>query len=210
MKKILLILSLLIFACNDSTEKVKEKVKNYNDNTNITYLSKEQIKEKFQKIINELDINSSLIISEDPRGIALEIFSDICFESSQVELKPKLKEILDRVIKDVLTEENDFRPIMIEGHTDSDKMHGKMQQIYPTNWELSTTRASEVVRYLIVNGVDFTRLSPVGYAHSWPFGTTWEERQTGKINWKLIDSMNATKDLKAKNRRIKIIIRTHD
>ena len=206
MRKIfLIILSLFIFACNESTEKVK----NYNDNTNITYLSREQIKEKFQKIINELDIDSSLIISEDSRGIALEIFSDICFESSQVELKPKLKEILDMAIEDVLTEENDFRPIMIEGHTDSDMMRGRMANIYPTNWELSTARASEVVRYLILNGVNSTRLSPVGYAGTWPFGITWKQRRGGEINQELIDSMNATRDLKRKNRRIKIIIMTN-
>ena len=99
---------------------------------------------------------------------------------------------------------------MIEGHTDSDMMRGRMTNIYPTNWQLSSARASEVVRYLIIKGVNAMRLSAIGYADRWPFGATWEERLTGKINQELIDSMNATKDLKAKNRRIKIIIKTHN
>ena len=92
----------------------------------------------------------------------------------------------------------------MEGHTDSDPMSS--DAIYPSNWELSTSRASEVVRYLILNGVNFTRISPVGYAHTWPFGVTWKQRRGGEINQELIDSMNDTKDAKRKNRRIKIII----
>ena len=81
-----------------------------------------------------------------------------------------------------------------------------MANIYPTNWELSTARASEVVKYLIDNGVNFTRLSPSGYADTWPVGVTWEQRRRGDVNKELITKMNATKDSKRKNRRIKIII----
>ena len=165
-----------------------------------------EIKQEFEKMIEELNMDSTATVSQDPRGIALEIDGDICFESSQVELQPKLKEVLDRAIQDVLTQENDLRPILIEGHTDNDIMRGKMANIYPSNWELSTARASEVVKYLIQNGVNFTRLSPSGYADTWPVGVTWGQRRHGDVDRKLIDSMNGTRDLKRKNRRIKIII----
>jgi len=165
-----------------------------------------EIKKEFEKMIEELNMDSTATVSQDPRGIALEIDGDICFESSQVELQPKLKEVLNRAIQDVLTEEGDLRPILIEGHTDNDIMRGKMANIYPSNWELSTARASEVVKYLIQNGVNFTRLSPSGYADTWPVGVTWGQRRRGDVDQKLIDSMNGTRDLKRKNRRIKIII----
>ena len=165
-----------------------------------------EIKKEFEKMIEELGMDSTATVTQDPRGIALEIDGDICFESSQVELQPKLKEVLNRAINDVLTEKDDLRPIIIEGHTDSDIMRGKMAKIYPTNWELSTARASEVVKYLIQNGVNFTRLSPSGYADTWPEGITWSQRRGGEVTQELIASMNATKDLKRKNRRIKIII----
>ena len=165
-----------------------------------------EIKKEFEKMIEDLNMDETATVTQDPRGIALEIDGDICFESSQVELQPKLIEVLDRTIKDVLTEDGDLRPIIIEGHTDSDIMRGKMANMYPSNWELSTARASEVVRYLIMNGVNFTRLSPSGYADTWPVGVTWSQRRAGDVNRELIDSMNGTKDLKRKNRRIKIII----
>ena len=163
-----------------------------------------EIKQEFEEMIKELDLDSTATVSQDPRGIALEIDGDICFESSQVALQPKLREVLDRAIKDVLSTDNDIRPVIVEGHTDSDPMEN--DPTYPSNWELSTARASEVVRYLIKNGVSFTRLSPVGYADTWPFGITWAQRRGGDINQELIDAMNATGDLKSKNRRIKIII----
>ncbi len=165
-----------------------------------------EIKKEFEKMIEELNMDSTATVSQDPRGIALEIDGDICFESSQVELQPKLKEVLDRAIQDVLTEEGDLRPILIEGHTDNDLMRGKMANKYPSNWELSTARASEVVKYLIDKGVNFTRLSPSGYADTWPVGVTWNQRRGGDVDRALIDSMNGTRDLKRKNRRIKIII----
>ena len=100
-------------------------------------------------MIDDLGMDSTATVSQDPRGIALEIDGDICFESSQVEIKPQLYTVLDRAIEDVLTAENDIRPIIVEGHTDSDQMRGKMAEIYPTNWELSSGRAAEVVKYLI-------------------------------------------------------------
>ena len=165
-----------------------------------------EIKKEFEEMIEELNIDDKATVSQDPRGIALEIDGDICFKSGSSLLSEELIEILNRAIADVLTEKNDLRPIIVEGHTDSDKMKGKMAEIYPTNWELSTARASEVVKYLIKNGVNFTRLSPSGYADTWPVGITWSQRRGGEVTKELITSMNATRDLKRKNRRIKIII----
>ena len=165
-----------------------------------------EIKEEFEEMIKELNMDSTATVSQDPRGIALEIDGDICFESSQVELQPELMKVLDIAIEEILTAENDIRPIVIEGHTDSDLMRGDAAKIYPTNWELSSGRAAEVVKYLIAKGVNSTRLSPTGYADRWPFGITWTQKRSGDINQELIDAMNATQDLKRKNRRIKIII----
>ena len=139
-----------------------------------------EIKKEFQEMIEELNMDSSATVTQDPRGIALEIDGDICFNSSQVEIKPELYAVLDRAIEDILTAENDIRPIIVEGHTDSDPMRGEMAKIYPTNWELSSGRAAEVVKYLISKGVNSTRLSPTGYADRWPFGITW----TQKTKWR--------------------------
>jgi chemotaxis protein MotB len=55
--------------------------------------------------------------------------------------------------------------ITVEGHTD-DMPIGTGQ--FPSNWELSTARASAVVRYLINNGIPAAKLRAVGYAQVMP------------------------------------------
>ena len=106
-----------------------------------------------------------------------------------------------------MTANNDLRPITVEGHTDSDWFpKGKLAKTYPTNWELSSARASEVVKYLILKGVNSGRLRASGFADQWPAGVTWKEMRSGNITPDVIAEKNATKELKEKNRRIKIII----
>ena len=132
--------------------------------------------------------------------------------------------------------------VIIEGHTDSDKIPKKLQKIYPTNWELSAARASNVVNYLISQGVNSGRLQASGYADRWPADMSWMDMRRGyqlrpvgdnvevvigrggqpeysgveldendvpkfdKISMdSVVDSLNSTRELHAKNRRIKII-----
>ncbi len=59
---------------------------------------------------------------------------------------------------------------------------------FPSNWELSTARASSVVRFLIAKGVDPQRLSAVGYAEQHPIAT------------------NSTAAGRALNRRVEIVL----
>ena len=100
---------------------------------------------------------------------------------------------------------NDKREILIEGHTDNAPPMGGIAKRYPTNWELSSARAANVVNYLIFKGVMPGRLTASGYAHRWPAGATWGEVRSGKVDDNFISEKNATKDQKTNNRRIKII-----
>jgi chemotaxis protein MotB len=60
--------------------------------------------------------------------------------------------------------------VMVEGHTDTVPISGSL---FPTNWELSTARASRVVRFLIAGGVPQRRLSAAGYAALHPLATNY-------------------------------------
>ena len=71
-------------------------------------------------------------------------------------------------VADVLKTVND-KQIRIEGHTDNVPIGGKLQQKFPTNWELSTARATNVVRYFIEKGgVNRENFEAVGYADTRP------------------------------------------
>ncbi len=170
-------------------------------------LNLSEVRFEFLTIIDELDVQDSAIVSTSPRGVALELDGDLCFSSGGVNMKPKLRTFLDESINRIMTAENDLRPITVEGHTDSDwYSSGKLAKIYPTNWELSSARASEVVKYLILKGVNSGRLRASGFADQWPAGVTWKKMRSGTITSDVIAELNSTVELKQKNRRIKIII----
>ncbi len=61
--------------------------------------------------------------------------------------------------------------------------------LFPSNWELSTARASTVVQYLIAHGVGAHRLSATGYAEQRPIAT------------------EATAQGRARNRRVEIVMK---
>jgi chemotaxis protein MotB len=77
--------------------------------------------------------------------------------------------------------------VIIEGHTDSRPISTSR---FPSNWELSTARATAVLRFLAGTGIDPGRLSAMGYGDTHPVGD------------------NATAEGQAKNRRVEIIVLT--
>ncbi len=63
--------------------------------------------------------------------------------------------------------------VKIKGHTDKEPIHTER---FPSNWELSSSRASAVVRVLIAHGVNPKLISAEGYAHYVPVATNDTER----------------------------------
>jgi chemotaxis protein MotB len=119
--------------------------------------------------------------------LTLKLIEKILFDSGRAEIKAGGKKVLDR-IGQVLKKVQD-KDIRIEGHTDNVKVGPKLRERYPTNWELSTTRASNVVRYLQEKaGVDPKRLIAAGYGEYHPI------------------ALNDTPVGQAANRRIDIVL----
>ena len=170
-----------------------------------TLKSLSDIQKGFQEIVEDLNIQKTTNIISDPRGVAIEMDGDICFQSASTEIKSTLQQILDSAAKKILSNKDDFRMVIIEGHTDADKIPEKLQNFYPTNWELSAARASNVVNYLISRGVNSGRMQAAGYADRWPAEASWYDVRSGKITDKTIQKYNLTEQQKRKNRRIKIV-----
>ena len=188
----------------------------------------------------ELD-SSEANMTRDVRGTAIELYGNFCFKSLSAEMKPQMKQFLNSVIDSFLTISSDKHQIIVEGHSDNDPISQKYLKQYPSNWELSSARASSVVRYLIDKGVNPARLVAHGYAERWPADMTWADMRRGYVQKPIgdnitieigksgvpeysgvgmgrdgiplenismntiIDSLNSTIELRAKNRRIKII-----
>tara|TARA_B100000579_G_scaffold119934_1_gene96516 strand:- start:1394 stop:2107 length:714 start_codon:yes stop_codon:yes gene_type:complete len=163
------------------------------------------VTEDFEDIIEELGIEEKAKVGADPRGVTLEIDGDICFESGSTIIHNTLEAVLRQASSKVFAQQDDFRLIVVEGHTDSDNIPKSLQQIYPSNWELSSARASKVVNYLIDIGVNSGKLQASGYADRWPASLTWYDVRSGKVTDSVIAENNKTIEQKKSNRRIKIV-----
>jgi chemotaxis protein MotB len=110
--------------------------------------------------------------------------NDILFDSGKTELKAEGKDAIAKVAK-VLASMPADRHFLVAGHTDNLAIHSKR---FPSNWELSTERAVEVVRLLIDNGMKPSQVGAAGYAEYDPAAD------------------NATADGQKQNRRIEIVV----
>ena len=164
-----------------------------------------EITKEFEEIVEELNIEDQAKVSRDPRGVTLEIDGDICFQSASTTLHDKLKQVLDLAAQKVLAQSEDPRLITVEGHTDSAPIPEGLLHIFPTNWELSSARASKVVNYLIDIGVNSGKLQASGYADRWPANLSWYDVRSGQVNDAVIMENNKTDEQKKLNRRIKIV-----
>jgi chemotaxis protein MotB len=73
--------------------------------------------------------------------------------------------MLELVTKQILPLSKSEIVIEVEGHTDDSPVSSEQ---YPSNWELSSARASNVVRYLVAKGFPAHRLRAVGLAATQP------------------------------------------
>lgn len=104
-------------------------------------------------------------IAIEDRRVMLTIRDRVLFASAQADLNPQGREII-RKLSDAL----DLVPglISVEGHTDDAPI---VSPRFPSNWELSASRASTVVRELIGHGIPPSRMRAIGYAETKPVAT---------------------------------------
>jgi chemotaxis protein MotB len=140
-----------------------------------------QIRE-LEEILKRMGLEGGFKVSYEAMGIRLILQEKILFPSGSAEIKPETYPILDKlyeILKDLPN------PVEVEGHTDSIPISTEK---FPSNWELSTARASSIVRYFIAKGISPERLKASGYADTKPIAS------------------NATPEGRAQNRRVEIVI----
>lgn len=116
------------------------------------------------------------------RGLVISLSEAGFFAPGEAMIGADAESVLETLadsLKDVQT------PVRVEGHTDSTPISNSR---YPSNWELSTARASSILARLIENGISPERLSAAGYGGFQPAAD------------------NATAEGRAQNRRVDIVV----
>jgi chemotaxis protein MotB len=162
---------------------------------------RESVIEEQKTVINELDVTRQKIENDMQEQIAAQevkieeiegklkvTFVDkILFDTGSAEINPRGKEVLSTIAGSL--KENENQDIVVEGHTDNVPIGMVLKDRFPTNWELSTARATAVVRFLQDNGgLNPERLTACGYSYYRPVAS------------------NDTEEGRSQNRRIEIIL----
>ena len=122
-------------------------------------------------------------VQNSARGISIKIKSEVAFDSGHAQMKPEVRELLDLIAALVKGLPN---LISVEGHTDAIPIRTLQ---YPSNWELSASRATALVRYFInQHQLAADRFSATGFGGEHPIQS------------------NATAEGRAANRRVEIVI----
>jgi chemotaxis protein MotB len=100
----------------------------------------------------------------DERGLVVHIVADaVLFDAERAELRPQGRQILDAVAPTLINLPNVLR---VEGH--ANHLPVDPRGPWPSNWELSSYRASTVLRWLAGDGVPEPRMSATGYSSTRP------------------------------------------
>ena len=140
----------------------------------------EQLKEEIAK--------GDVRVAESGGKLRVDLVDKVLFDSGEAEISKRGEGVLGRV--GAVLAQIDDKQIQVSGHTDNQRVVGeKLLAQFPTNWELSSARAVNVVRFLTEKaGVPAQRLVASGYADLHPVAT------------------NKTAAGRARNRRIEILL----
>jgi chemotaxis protein MotB len=142
----------------------------------------QQLLEQLSEFLNENQLEDKVSVTLDERGLIIRFQDSILFTSGSADLLPQSYAVLDEVSTMLAGITNHVR---VEGHSDNVPMNTLR---FPSNWELSTGRATNVVRYLVDHSISSDRLSALGYAEFRPVVS------------------NDTAEGRAKNRRVDIVV----
>ena len=149
--------------------------------------------EELSKSLQDEIAKGNITIQQVQDRLTINMVDRVLFDSGQAQVKPSGVEVLTQV-GDVLNKISD-KQIRIEGHTDNVPISSKLQNRFKTNWELSTARATTVVRHLIDRGgVARQHLSAVGYADTQPLASN--DSEVGRSSNRRIEIVLYPKDLK--------------
>ena len=142
-----------------------------------------ELYERVSRYIRQENLQKDVKLEITDRGLTIRFTGKVLFPLGKAEIKDQAYNILDKMAQFVKSVPND---VVVEGHTDNLPIQNSN---FPSNWELSTTRATNVIRYFIENNsINPVRLSAAGYS-----------------KYKPVKPNNSVKN-RSLNRRVDIII----
>jgi len=113
----------------------------------------------------QLAVGESAVEVSAPKDgkVVIKVSGDLLFPSGSAEFNPEMMSVLDSMV--LTLKKNSNMKLSIEGHTDNIPIETAR---FPSNWDLSAIRATNVLRYMVRGGLGIERVSATGYGESKP------------------------------------------
>lgn len=154
-----------------------------------------QLQQDFVRIFNNYKLGNQVAVNLRPNGIEIELSSNSLYDLGSADIKTEMRPLLNNLALTIKQFDYDNYIVEVEGHTDNIPISTPQ---FPSNWELSTNRATNIVKYLIAEGIDAERFRVAGYADSRPKLPNVDDRG------------NSVPAHQAANRRVVIYIKKND
>ncbi|VAW85795.1 Flagellar motor rotation protein MotB [hydrothermal vent metagenome] len=135
-----------------------------------------------QRLKSTQQNKDNITIEENDKELSVTLNNQLIFEPGEASIKVHAHKTLNEIAS-LLKQHS--HSVSIAGHTDNTPIQSTL---YPSNWELSTGRATNMTRYLIEQGVPAAQLRAIGYADTRP------------------KASNETNEGRARNRRVTITL----
>ena len=110
----------------------------------------------YTSVRDQLQDAEHVAVEQQADGVKVILGAEILFASGSVTLSDEGEAVLKNLAQSVAADEN--LEVIVEGHTDDITITGALADVYPTNWELSSKRALNVVHELSSAGIPPERL----------------------------------------------------
>jgi chemotaxis protein MotB len=128
------------------------------------------LKQQIEAKIKAEQLDDQIGAIQDERGLVIRVMESAAFDAGSADLKPQMYSILNLLAEHLQAMDYHLR---VEGHTDTSPIQTAQ---FPSNWELSTARATRVVRYIVeVQKLDPKRISALGYGEFRPIASNEDE-----------------------------------
>ena len=145
------------------------------------------VKAEIAEYLEEEELEEEIALEMTEEGLTIRFTGQVLFDLGRAEIRSNALDVLGRIGEFIGGVDND---VVVEGHTDDWPIR---TDEFPSNWELSAARATNVTRYFIEEGdIDPERMSAAGYSEYQPIYP------------------NDTSKNRARNRRVDVVLRREE
>ena len=124
-----------------------------------------QLRAELLTTVDSLGMADAVRVDTSRGGIELELAANAFYQAGSAEVRPEARAVVDEIAGTLLAPRYARFRVSVEGHTDDNRISTPQ---FPSNWELSASWATNIVRLLVDSGVSANRLQAAGFGDTQP------------------------------------------